>query len=337
MTFMAINGIETVVYGVDDVALCTRFFEDFGLPLEEKTADEARFRLPEGSHVVLRHVKHPSSPESKLLGTGVHETIWGVDSEASLESLVKSLGRDRDIRRDSDGTAHLLGDDGLALGLRVYRKLPITSAPDPINSPGRANRVNTHRKWKPRARPKTLQHVVFRVPDFEASWAFYRDRLGFRLSDVQRTFGIYARAPGTNDHHNVFFMNAHLPFPGFNGELRFDHANFGVEDLDEVMIGSNHMQRQGWEPSVWGLGRHRISSAVFLYLPCPTGGQAEYGADSDVIDDNWVPRVWSPMFGFFSFVTNMAPFMLEPAAWEVDFVEGYTPPKKAARSPESVR
>ena len=30
---MAIIGIETVVYGVDDVAECTRYFLDFGLPL----------------------------------------------------------------------------------------------------------------------------------------------------------------------------------------------------------------------------------------------------------------------------------------------------------------
>ena len=30
---MAINGIETIIYGVEDVALCTRYFVDFGLPL----------------------------------------------------------------------------------------------------------------------------------------------------------------------------------------------------------------------------------------------------------------------------------------------------------------
>jgi hypothetical protein len=102
-----------------------------------------------------------------------------------------------------------------------------------------------------------------------------------------------------------------------------------VEDLDEVMVGANYMERQGWPKSDWGLGRHRIASSVFLYLPCPTGGQAEYGADSDYLDDSWVPRSWNPMFGFFSFVHNMQPFMLDAAPWDWSYVEGYTPPGKS--------
>jgi hypothetical protein len=70
-----------------------------------------------------------------------------------------------------------------------------------------------------------------------------------------------------------------------------------------------------------------------MYLPCPTGGQAEYGADSDYLDDSWVPRVWNPMFGFFSFAHNLAPFMMDAAPWEWDYAPGYTPEAKAKRNP----
>ena len=35
------------------------------------------------------------------------------------------------------------------------------------------------------------------------------------------------------------------------------------------------------------------------------------GADSDFLDDSRVPRRWHPMFGFFSFIHNMAPFMMD--------------------------
>lgn len=68
---MAINGIETVVYGVDDVATCTRYFEDFGLPLVEKAAGSAHFHLDEGSNVLLRHVKDPAIPSSTTTGCHV--------------------------------------------------------------------------------------------------------------------------------------------------------------------------------------------------------------------------------------------------------------------------
>lgn len=325
---MAIIGIETVLYGVNDVAECTRYFIDFGLPLLEKSEQHAHFRLDEGSNVVIRHIGDPAVPTSKLVGTGVCEVIWGVDRQDSLDKLVDGLRRDREVTLDADGTAHCLTDDGLAIGLRLYRKNPVHSAPDPVNSPGNINRLNTQRKWKVKARPKTIQHVVFQTPDVEKSWAFYRERLGFKLSDIQKGFGIFGRADAANDHHNIYFLNAMLPFPGMDGNHRFDHVNYGVEDMDEAMVGANHMQRQGWPKSEWGLGRHRIASSIFMYLPCPTGGQAEYGADSDALDDSWVPRVWNPMHGFFSFIHNMAPFMMEAAPWEWEYAPGYTPEAK---------
>jgi len=333
MSRYGINGVETILYGVDDVAVCTRYFDDFGLILHDQSDAHAHFVLPEGSHVIIRHINDPLIPKSSIVGPGVQETIWGLNTQDGLDRLIRDLSVDREVRVDEDGTAHTFTDDGMAIGFRVFKKIPVISAPDPVNSPGNANRINQHRKWRTRAHPKTIQHVVFQMPDYEASWVFYRDRLGFLLSDIQRGFGIFARGDAAHDHHNIYFLNANLPFKGpgvwgMDGQIRFDHTNFGVDDVDEVMVGANYMERKGWPKSSWGLGRHRIASSIFMYLPCPTGGQAEYGADSDHLDDAWVPRTWNPMFGFFSFITNMAPFMLDAAPWEVDFAPGYTPPRK---------
>lgn len=323
---MAIIGIETVLYGVKDVAESTRYFVDFGLPLLEKSDQHAHFRLDEGSNVILRAIDDPRIPKSDLVGYGVHEVIWGVDRQDSLVRLLEDLGSDREIRVDPDGTAHCLTDDGMAIGFRLYRKSPVHTAPDPVNSPGNINRVNTTRKWKLKARPKTIQHVVFQTPDFEGAWRFYRDRLGFRLSDWQKGAGIFARADGAHDHHNIYFLNSKLGLFGEDDKLRFDHVNYGVEDIDEIMVGTNHMERQGWSKSAWGLGRHRIASSLFMYLECPAGGRAEYGADSDCLDDQWVPRLWNPVFGGFTFVHNMPAFVLEQTIpWEWDYFPGTTP------------
>jgi hypothetical protein len=79
------------------------------------------------------------------------------------------------------------------------------------------------------------------------------------------------------------------------------HAAFGVEDIDEVMLGVNIMAERGLKSPIskglGGLARHRISSAIYYYVDNPNGGEAEYTCDSDYLDDNWVPRVWNWRFG----------------------------------------
>ena len=297
---MSVNGIETLVYGVNDVDECVRFFKDFGLVLKSSDNERALFTLDEGSKVEIRHISDPSLPKTILQGTGVRETIWGVDSEGSLEELVSGLSTDRDVRRDPDGTAHFSTDCGLALGLRVYSKKRVIYGPDPINAAGVVNRLNISRKWKTRARPKTITHVVFAVEDFVKTYRFFEERLNFRLTEYQLKFGIYLRSGSANDHHNLFLLDFNEA--GAPGYPVFHHANFGVEDIDELMIGTNYMARQGWMSGALGRGRHRIASALFSYFQSPTGGEAEYGCDSDYIDDNYVPREWNALFGLQSWM-----------------------------------
>jgi len=328
-----INGVESVVYGVEDLDLCVRYFVDFGLPLIAREGQSALFELEEGSSVIIRPLAESSVEGQKLVGYGAQQVIWGVPDRKHFDRLLARLQRATRVTVDADGTARFLDTDGIACGLRVYHKRPVWGAPDPVNSYGNINRINTHRKWRLKANPKTIQHVVFQVPDPQASWEWYRDVLDFRLSDVQQGFGVFARAPGTNDHHNIYWLRADLPFPGLDGRTRFNHVNYGVEDLDEVMVGANYMERRGWQKSVWGLGRHRIASSIFMYLPCPAGGDAEYGTDSDALDDSWVPRTWNARFGTMTFMHNLQPWILDEAPWEVGYVEGSTPAKKIQPHP----
>lgn len=317
---MAITGIESLVYRVDDLAASQRFFEDFGLALSGSDESEVRFTLPEGSSLRLLHVDDPRLPASSLVGAGVCEVVWGVDTAAALAELAADLATDHAVTRGEDGSAHFLTDVGIAMGLRVFSRKPVVCAPEPANAPGRIVRLNQHRRWRQRAYPKGISHVVFAIPDFERSHRFMVERMGFRLTDEQVGFGMYLRADGTNNHHNLLFLNAHAPLPDMDGQVRFHHANFAVEDLDEMMVGANHMSRRGWEPSHFGLGRHRVDSALFYYLPCPAGGEAEYGADSDCVDDAWVPRRWpEPLFAYAHFVHNLPPFLRSPPAWRIEY------------------
>lgn len=318
---MAITGIETLTFGTDNLGTSRRFFTDFGLQPDRSDEREIRFRLPEGSSVVLRPSDDPAFSPSALVGTGVREVVWGVSDRAALTALAADLGQDREIREGANGALFFQTDFGLTMGLTLFEKKPVVSAPEPANAPGHVVRINRPRRWRERAYPKSISHVVFAVPDFERGTAFMRERLGFRMSDEQVGFGHYLRADGTNNHHNLLLLNASAPLPGMDGKLRFHHANFAVEDLDEIMIGANHMERRGWEPSHFGLGRHRIDSALFYYLPCPAGGEAEYGADADFVDDSWVPRRWpEPLFAYAHFVHNLPPFLRNPPAWRIEYM-----------------
>jgi catechol 2,3-dioxygenase-like lactoylglutathione lyase family enzyme len=318
---MAILGIESAIFGVEDLELCTRFWDDFGLVPVTRTAEESVFEVASGSKVIVRRKDDPRLPRAWFEGPGVRETVWGVDTEAALEKLVAGLARDRDVQRDADGTAHFLADDGMALALRVWQKRPVVSVPDRVNSPGRIERLNQHRQWRTRARPKTINHVVFFAADYVRSFEFFRDRLGFRYSDHSKSVGVFARADGTYEHHSIFWVNCKLPVAPGN-KPGYMHMAFGVDDIDELMLGANIMERRGWRNtshnSSGGVSRHRISSAIYYYVDCPAGGEAEYHADTDYLDDNWVPRAWDFKFGSLLWAHKVpAIFQTDQQSWDV--------------------
>lgn len=321
---MAIIGIESLVYGVEDLDASIKFFEDFGLVRDTEATPGASFMLPEGSRVILLPLGHSALPtKTSVNGAGVQEIVWGVDTKQALDRLTKKVATAVEVTRGEDGAVRFTPPFGAPMALRVFAKRQVVCVPDPLNAPGHVARLNQHRKWRRRARPKVIAHAVFAVPDFERAYLFMVDKLGFRVSDSQRGFGIYLRADGTNNHHNFLLLNANAPLPDMDGTVKFHHANFGVEDIDEMMIGANHMTRQGWEPSHFGLGRHRVDSALFYYLPCPAGGEAEYGADGDYVDDGWVPRDWeSPLFGYAHHVHNLPPFLKEEPSWAIKYLAG---------------
>jgi catechol 2,3-dioxygenase-like lactoylglutathione lyase family enzyme len=307
---MAILGVESAIFGVDDLERCAKFWRDFGLKPVASSADEHVFEVATGSKIVIRRRNDPALPAAYADKPGIRETIWGVDSPESLERLVADLSRDRGIRRDADGTVHFLADDGMPLGLRLWHKRHVVSQPDPVNAPGNIRRLNQHRKWRQRALPKTINHVVFFVQDYVASLEFFINRLGFRYTDHSRGAGAFARADGTNEHHSIFFVSTALPMAPDNPG--FMHIAFGLEDIDELMLGVNQMDAKGWKNespnTVGGLSRHRISSAIYYYFDNPSGGEAEYHVDTDYLDDNWVPRVWDWKFGSLLWATYTPAF-----------------------------
>ena len=308
---MAILGIESVVFGVSDMAEAIRFWTDFGLPVECVNGREAIFRLSSASRVIiLPHGDARLPTPDPFPGDGVKETVWGVDTSESLDRIAASLATEVAVARDADGTVRCVCPDGQPIALRVWDKQAVVSEVSPVNTPGSHPRFNHHRIWRQRAIPKTINHVVFFSPDYVASFEFYERHLGFRYTDHSKGVGIFARADGTYEHHSIFWVNCDLPIaPDY---FKFMHIAFGCDDIDEVMLGANIMADKGWKNesmnSSGGISRHRISSAIYYYCDIPgKSGEAEYHADTDYLDDNWIPRAWDFRFGSLLWANNAPP------------------------------
>ena len=83
---MSILGIESVVFGVTDLAEHTRFWTDFGLPPKSATADESVFELASGSRVFLYRHGDPRLPADGC----VLETEFAV-IDATVETQLRAI------------------------------------------------------------------------------------------------------------------------------------------------------------------------------------------------------------------------------------------------------
>jgi catechol 2,3-dioxygenase-like lactoylglutathione lyase family enzyme len=179
--------------------------------------------------------------------------------------------------------------------------------PTPYNGPGRAERMGTRAPGIERVtpvRPRKLGHAVLGTTDFEATTGFFRDGLGFKVSDLMGGVGAFLRC--STDHHNLLVLSAPVAF--------LHHTSWQVDDVDEVGRGAMAMLEDHPERHVWGLGRHHAGSNFFWYLKDPAGNFSEYHSDLDcILDDQlWKPEVFEGAKGLFNWGPPPPPSFIKP-------------------------
>ncbi|WP_027487309.1 VOC family protein [Allorhizobium undicola] len=128
--------------------------------------------------------------------------------------------------------------------------------------------------------PVRLAHVNINSAEIEALSDFYRNSLGFRLTDRSRMMAFLCC---NQDHHSVVLAEA--PVNGLN------HIAFQMPDLESVMRGSGRVVDAGY-PIGWGVGRHGPGDNVFAYFVDPHGVVIEYTAEVLQVDESY--RVGGP-------------------------------------------
>jgi len=283
---MSIARVEEVVYGVDDLAQCERFFSDVGLELRSSTPQEVLFRTPVNQFVRLRMLDDPALPPPAAPGPNIREIVWGVTDPATLDTVAAELARDREVRRAPDGSVHSFDESGFAVGFRMAQAVRAEVEPRERNLASHVGRCNVGVTPYGRARPLRIIHVALdiRMAGREKASDFYTGRLNFRPIDVVKPMGTFMQCEGDIEHHN--FLLCHRP-----DRVSINHIALEVRDADEVIEGGNFMTDAGWKESR-RLGRHNLGSNVFRMFHAPCGGRIEYAADMDRMDKTFRTRIW---------------------------------------------
>lgn len=208
---------------------------------------------------------------------------WQVDDDRALDA---TCGRLREhgiaVERAADGEAAARGVAGLAR----FR--------DPAGVPcelawGACDTATPFRPGRPIAGFTTgqlgLGHIVLMTSELEKTASFYRDALGFRLTDVIDIGGMRARFFHCNRRHHSLAL-AEAPRAELDGRVL--HFMLELQSLDDVGRAYD-LCLDGAAPVTLSLGRHTNDQMTSFYLRTPSGFEIEYGwGGREVPDDGTV-------------------------------------------------
>jgi catechol 2,3-dioxygenase-like lactoylglutathione lyase family enzyme len=280
---MSIVGLDEATLTAESVDEARRYLTDFGLVEAPADGGYPLFVAMDNTGLRVAPMDANDLPPPVTAGPNVREIVWGVKDADSLEQLAKELSRDREVRWDGS-ILRTTDIDGNPLAFRVTRRQPLATSPSLVNVPGLPPQrpVNTVQDFTSRIQPLTFSHLVLYTPDLERLKNDYTSRLGFWVTDRFTGAGAFLRAPGHSEHHQLFFIQ--------DAEKRgLNHLAFHVRDHTEMMLAGKAFATKGWTPA-WGPGRHIFGGNCFWYFKSPFGGNLEFDADMDVVDENWVPR-----------------------------------------------
>jgi 2,3-dihydroxybiphenyl 1,2-dioxygenase len=133
-----------------------------------------------------------------------------------------------------------------------------------------------------RAGPLGMGHVLVMVQDMTAGLAFYRDLLGFRISDYARAAVSACFMHVNSRHHSLALVEA--PVNGMH------HLMVELYSFDDVGQGYD-LALMDREQIVATLGRHNNDLMTSFYMRTPSDFLVEYGwGGRDVDDATWQPQ-----------------------------------------------
>jgi 2,3-dihydroxybiphenyl 1,2-dioxygenase len=252
----------------------TRFL---GMQLVERTGKSLALRMDDRKQRVV---------VAEDGGEGVAFFGWEVSDAGALDQFAARLDKAGvPVSRGSRALAHERRvHDLIVLADPLGNRLEIFHGAETANDtfkPGRS--ISGFRTG-----PLGMGHAVLHVENINDALPFYRDVLGFHLSDyMRRPFNAYFFHANPR-HHSIAFIET--------GRNATHHLMVELFCLDDV--GQCYDLALGEEGRIGTtLGRHVNDEVTSFYSHSPSGFMVEYGWGGRVIDpDNWQPEevTWGP-------------------------------------------
>ncbi len=256
------------------------FLTNFGMVRAERTKTALYMRGSDPEHHI--HITELGEP-------GFIALAFNVDSEEELERAARIDGASPVEEMDEPGDGkrvRLTEPNGYTIeivhGMEMLEPLEVSRfalnmGPERLARKGELTRID-----RGPSQVKRIGHAVMMAPDLKKSIAWVRDTLGLVCSDdvyageednIILSFNRVDKGKEYVDHH--VFLYIHGPKAGLN------HMAFEVQDIDDVIMGHEHIRGLDKYEHVWGLGRHILGSQVYDYWMDPWGRVHEHWTDSD--------------------------------------------------------
>jgi catechol 2,3-dioxygenase-like lactoylglutathione lyase family enzyme len=267
MTMASVRALRSIEVGVTDLGKSLHFFTDvWNLAPVGESADVHYLRGTAAFHHILSLRRTPNLGLVRVVFDAADRaTVDGLHAQAVAHGI-KTIEQPSALRQPH-------GDYGFGFKDPEGRNTAVVCG------------VEDHAGDRDQPdRPRKLSHVNVNTGDSEATFLFYRDALGFRLTDTTRRLRFLSC---NADHHSMVL--------GFTGGPTLNHIAFEMPDLESVMRGAGRMRDDG-RGIEWGPGRHGPGNNVFCYFLGPEDIPVELTAEMQQIDSTHrakTPEQWT--------------------------------------------
>lgn len=236
--------------------------------------------------------------EGRAYLRGYEELEWSLKLTQAPRAAVRSLGFKVEKEEDLEALKAWASSEGLPFRLEAdWGRVEILRVQDPFGYPlafyHRAQKLErVLQRYHEYRGPGVLRldHFNLFSPEVGKATQYYREKLGFRLTEYTedeegRLWASWLHRKG--NVHDLAFTNGEGP--------RLHHFAYWLPDpmailkAADILAGAVQTDRIERGP-----GRHGISNALFLYLKDPDGHRIElYTSDYLTVDPDHPPLRWS--------------------------------------------